>query len=404
VEVQVLLDAHGNGVHLGDRDCSIQRRNQKVIEEAPSPGVDSRLRTKLGEHALLLAQAAGYQGVGTAEFLLDGKGNAYFLELNARLQVEHPVTELVTGRDLVADQLRVAAGEPLGFTQRDVSLRGHAIEARLYAEDPWAGFVPSTGAVLAARWPSGEGIRVDAGVTVGDVVGTRYDPLLGKIIAFALTRKVALDRLEAALAQTRVIGVTTNRGFLSSLMQVPELRAGRTTTDLLDRVWHPDDPPALDDAFQTAAAALARGRTGFQLNAPSRVRIAARDEIRSVQVDPARASAMPWAPDGEGVVLDVEGLAVRAAIAPPPTVDAALASSRHAGAASGDRVRAPMPGSVREIRATPGVRVAAGQVLLVLEAMKMEHAVAAPSAATVDRVLVSAGAQVMRGDVLVELA
>ncbi len=210
VEVQLLGDAHGNLVHLGERECSLQRRHQKVIEEAPSPAVGARLRKRLGEAALKLARAAGYQNAGTAEFLLADDGSFYFLELNARLQVEHPVTELVSGRDLVADQLRVAAGEPLGFEQHDVTLSGHAIEARLYAEDADHDFLPAIGELLHVEWPSGDGIRIDAGVADGDVIGTRYDPLLAKLIAFAPDRPSALTGLTRLIERTAVIGVTTN--------------------------------------------------------------------------------------------------------------------------------------------------------------------------------------------------
>ena len=228
VEVQLLGDTHGNVVHLGERECSLQRRHQKVIEEAPSPAVSARLRARLGEAALRLAHAAGYSSAGTAEFLLADDGEFYFLELNARLQVEHPVTELVTGRDLVADQLRIAAGEALGFTQRDVTLSGHAVEARLYAEDPWHDFVPATGEILDTHWPSGsgEGIRIDRGIAAGDVVGTRYDPLLAKLVGFGADRTSAFARLSEVLLSTSVIGLTTNRGFLKWLVNDRDVGKG----------------------------------------------------------------------------------------------------------------------------------------------------------------------------------
>jgi excisionase family DNA binding protein len=403
VEIQLLMDGQGNGVHLGERDCSLQRRHQKVLEEAPAPGVDARTRSRLGGHALRLAREAGYQGVGTAEFLIDGDGNAWFLELNARLQVEHPVTEAVTGRDLVADQLRIAAGEPLGLSQRDVSIKGHAFEARIYAEDPWSDFAPSSGTIAAVRWPSEDGVRVDAGVAGGDTIGTRYDPLLAKVIVSGPTRQVALQRLAAALERTRVVGLTTNRGFLRALAALPEVRTGHATTDTVSRSWQPSGPPALDEALTTAAAVLATGRTGFRLNAPPQVRIVADDQERSVPVDSVSTPSLAWAPDGDGVVVDLDGLAVYASLAPPPTVDRSLARSRAVPGQQGP-VRATIPASVREVRARPGSEVAAGQVLLVLEAMKMEHAVVAPAAATVGRILVVPGAQVARGDVLVELS
>ena len=203
IEIQVLFDAHGNGVHLGERDCSIQRRHQKVLEEAPSPGIDDGLRARLGEAALTLARAVGYVSAGTCEFLVDDRGTPAFLEMNTRLQVEHPVTELVTGRDLVADQLRIAAGEPLGFAQDDVTATGHAIEVRLYAEDAEAGFLPQTGRVERLRWPTGDGIRVDAGIELGTEVGGRFDPMLAKVIAWGRTRDEALDRLTGRARRDR---------------------------------------------------------------------------------------------------------------------------------------------------------------------------------------------------------
>ena len=241
VEIQVLFDAQGNGVHLGERDCSIQRRHQKVLEEAPSPAVDAALRRAMGEAALALAGAVGYVSAGTCEFLLDDRGTFTFLEMNTRLQVEHPVTELTTGRDLVADQLRIAAGEPLGFSQADVHLDGHAIEVRLYAEDAEHGFLPATGRIERLRWPIGEGVRVDAGVAEGDEVGGRFDPMLAKIIARGHDRADALDRLTRALDQTVVLGLTTNLRFLRWLVREPVVRDGGARTDTLDRIWPPDD-------------------------------------------------------------------------------------------------------------------------------------------------------------------
>ena len=261
VEVQVLFDAHGNGVHLGERDCSIQRRHQKVLEEAPSPGIDAALRARLGESALTLARAVGYVSAGTCEFLVDDRGVPAFLEMNTRLQVEHPVTELVTGRDLVADQLRIAAGEPLGFAQDDVTATGHAVEVRLYAEDAEAGFLPQTGRVERLRWPTGDGIRVDAGIELGTEVGGRFDPMLAKVIAWGATRPEALDRLTAALDETVVLGLVTNLRFLRWLVRQPVVRDGAARTDTLDRIWPPDDwaeRAAIPDDAWTAARGRAR--------------------------------------------------------------------------------------------------------------------------------------------------
>lgn len=417
VEIQFLLDQHGNGVHLGERDCSLQRRHQKVIEEAPSPAVDKVLRQRLGDAALRLAQAAGYVGAGTAEFLLDDTGASYFLEVNARLQVEHPVTELVTGRDLVADQLRIAAGGPLGFSQADVQTTGHAIEARLYAEDPWDGFLPATGRLVRVRWPEVEGVRVDAGVASGDEIGTRYDPLLAKLIAHGRDRNEAIDRLRDALEATEILGVTTNRGFLARLLDDPEMRAGEARTDTIERVWQPVDPTDLDKRAEAAMAAVAANGPpgsappGFRLNAAPSVRARVGRDESVVTVDQAAAQGVRWMRLGEGnavgaidgrFVLEVEGRAYRGGLAAPPTVDESVgrAQREHGSVAA---VVAPMPGAVIAVRVVDGQNVVAGETLIVLEAMKMENAVTSPAAATVLRVLVEAGQQVQRGDPLVEL-
>jgi 3-methylcrotonyl-CoA carboxylase alpha subunit len=407
VEVQLLADSHGNAVHLGERECSLQRRHQKVIEEAPSPAVDRALRSRLGDAALRLARAAGYVGAGTAEFLLDADGNYYFLELNARLQVEHPVTEAITGRDLVADQLRIAAGERLGFDESAVGFNGHAVEARLYAEDPWHDFLPSAGEVVAATWPQTEGVRVDAGVGTGDVVGTRYDPLMAKLIAHGPDRATALARLDDALAKTRVLGLTTNRGFLRWLLGRPDVRAAEMDTELIDREWRPaaDDVPS--EAWPAAAEALAASTgsanplAGFRVNAARQLRVEIDDEQRAVYVGTA-ATSHPWLATDDGIVLDLDGRNVVARLAPAPTPEAALRHASHAGGAA--VVKAPMPGKVLDVRVGKGDQIGAGQVLLVLEAMKMENTVSAPAAATVEAVLVGAGQQVQRGDPLVELA
>ena len=284
VEIQVLFDAHGGGVQLGERDCSIQRRHQKVLEETPSPAVGAALRQRLGDAALTLARAVGYVSAGTCEFLVDDHGEPAFLEMNTRLQVEHPVTELVTGRDLVADQLRIAAGEPLGF--ESVAATGHAVEVRLYAEDAEDGFLPATGRVEALRWPGGEGIRVDAGIETGSEIGGRFDPMLAKVIAWGPDRASAFDRLQAALDETVVLGVVTNLRFLRWLVRQPVVRAGEARTDTLDRIWPPDDwlerTAIPDEAWATAASLLTDGvdaddvwAGGWRLNASRTVRVAA---------------------------------------------------------------------------------------------------------------------------------
>ncbi len=259
VEVQVLGDRHGTLVHLGERECSIQRRHQKIIEETPCPVLTPRLRAEMTAAALAAARAVGYTSAGTVEFLLDAEGRFYFLEMNTRVQVEHPITEWVTGIDIVAAQLRVAAGAPLGFGQADVRARGHAIEARLYAEDPAAGFFPSAGPILALREPTGPGVRVDSGIAAGGVVPVEYDPLLGKISAWGEGRATAIARLLAALRDTAVLGPTTNLAFLQDVLAHPAFRRAETHTGFLAEhfaTWQPGG----DEAVAALAAALALAR------------------------------------------------------------------------------------------------------------------------------------------------
>ncbi|MEV4438249.1 acetyl-CoA carboxylase biotin carboxylase subunit [Streptomyces sp. NPDC049577] len=259
IEIQVLADAHGNVVHLGERECSLQRRHQKIIEEAPSPLLDEATRAAMGEAAVQAARSCGYTGAGTVEFIVPGDdpGSYFFMEMNTRLQVEHPVTELITGLDLVAWQVRVAAGEALPFAQEDVTLTGHAVEARICAEVPARGFLPSAGTVLALREPSGEGVRVDSGLSEGTEVGTSYDPMLAKIIAHGPDRATALRRLRAALADTVVLGVETNTGFLRRLLAHPDVASGALDTGLVDREAEAlAARPVPEEAY--VAAALAR--------------------------------------------------------------------------------------------------------------------------------------------------
>jgi len=259
VEVQVLGDRHGALVHLGERECSIQRRHQKIVEETPCPALTSRLRADMTAAALVVARAVGYASAGTVEFLLDAEGRFHFLEMNTRVQVEHPITEWVTGIDIVAAQLRIAAGEPLGFTQADVRAHGHAIEGRLYAEDPAAGFFPSAGPILALHEPAGPGVRVDSGIAAGGVVPVEYDPLLGKISACGEDRAAAIARLSAALRDTAVLGPTTNLAFLQDVLAHPAFQRGETHTGFLAEhfaTWRPGG----DEAVAALAAALALAR------------------------------------------------------------------------------------------------------------------------------------------------
>jgi acetyl-CoA/propionyl-CoA carboxylase biotin carboxyl carrier protein len=405
VEVQVLFDRHGHGVHLGERDCSAQRRNQKVVEESPAPSVSPELRARMGEAALTVARAVGYTNAGTVEFLLTDAGDYFFVEMNTRLQVEHAVTEAVTGRDLVADQLRIAAGEPLGFGQSAVRWSGHAIEARLYAEDPDAGFLPAAGRIVRLHWP--DGVRVDTGIREGDVVSDRYDPLLAKLIAHGRTRDEALARLRAALDEALVLGVRTNLRFLRWLLDQPAMRDGRVRTDTLAGLSLPPAPDPDQVAWGGAARALLEAEPaspwagGWRGGAAAAVRMRYGEEQRRVEVSPSGSTAI--AVDGATAYIDVEGQSLELSLAAPPSIEEAV---RHAAAHAGGTavLTAPMPGRVIAVRATEGALVVAHQAIVVVEAMKMEHAVVTPLAGTLTRVAVSVGQQVQRGDLLAEVS
>ncbi len=346
VEIQLLADGHGTVLALGERECSVQRRHQKVLEESPSPALDADLRARMSDAAVRFAEAIGYRGAGTVEFVLDG-GEFSFLELNGRIQVEHPVTELVTGIDLVAEQIRIAEGRRLEPPSNSL-LQGHAVEVRLYAEDPRT-FLPQAGRIERLRLP--DGVRVDAGVAEGDEVGTAYDPMIAKLIAHGDTRDEALDRLRDALVETEVVGVTTNLPFLRWLVAHPALRAGETTTAFLV-----DHPP-----LSAPLAGLPRGpwRGAFRLNLP--------------------------APPPQ----------------PPPDIDDS--AHRHGPASEQSVVTAPMPGTVISVLVREGEHVAARQPLVVLEAMKMETPLSSPYDAVVRKLHVAEGDRVAGGALLVEL-
>ena len=410
VEVQVLFDGRGSGVHLGERDCSAQRRHQKIVEESPGPAVSDALRERMGAAALTVAAAVGYEGAGTVEFLVDDAEGFHFLEMNTRLQVEHPVTEAVTGRDLVADQLRIAAGEPLGLEQAHVRFAGHAIEARLYAEDPAAGFLPVTGRVVGLRWPTG--VRVDTGIREGDEVLDRYDPLLAKLIAHGADRRAALADLRRALDETRVLGVRTNLSYLRWLFEQPVMRDGEIRTDTIDRMAPPESPAPDDiDWAAAAAAAAAAGLLsgdvwggGWRANALPALRLRHDQAERRIELgaevpDLGRVAVDPRA---RTVHVEVGGQSLEFGIAGAPTVDEAV---RHAAAhAEGHAaLLAPMPGRVLALRTAAGARVEAHETLIVIEAMKMEHAVTTPIAGVVGNLAVREGDQVQRGDLLAEV-
>ena len=344
VEIQVLADRHGTVRALGERECSIQRRHQKVLEESPSTALDPELRARMSDAAVAFARALGYENAGTVEFVVDGH-DFFFLELNARIQVEHPVTELVTGIDLVREQLRIARGAQLAL---DASLLGHAVEVRLYAEDPRT-FLPQAGRLERLQFPNS--VRIDAGVEEGDEIGTSYDPLIAKLIAYGATRREAYDRLAAALRETDVGGVTTNLPFLRWLVGHPLVRAGRTTTAFLT-----EHPPLSEH--------------------------------------PSRAPAAAWTG------------AWRLNLAPPPprpVPDIDAASHARGPEREQSAVSAPMPGTVIEVLVERGVQVSARQPLVVLEAMKMETPLVSPYDATVREVHVRAGDRVAAGELLVEL-
>ncbi len=442
IEIQILGDAHGGLLHLGERECSIQRRHQKIIEESPSPVVDSDLRTAMGRAALALAGALGYRSAGTVEFLLDETSREFFfLEVNTRLQVEHPVTEAVTGIDLVREQLRVAAGEPLDYDQRDVSWTGHAIEARLYAEDVAAGFLPATGTLAAFAPPAGDGVRWDAGVVAGSTVGVDFDPMLAKVIAHAPTRAEAAGCLALALERLHVGGVTTNRHFLAATLRHPAFAAGDTTTDFIDR-FQPTAAATLDDRARrhvaTAAALWLQGRN--RLHAPvlgaipsgwrnarlpaERIELAVGDHSVEVTYRAHRDGSFRVGTDtvarvhgwtAESIDVEIDGRRSTHQITSAGerlhvqtvggTVDIDLRprfpQPNALGAAGG--LAAPMPGLASDVRVAVGDEVHAGQVLVVLEAMKMEHHITAPIDGTVTEVLVHAGSQVANGEVLLVL-
>jgi acetyl-CoA/propionyl-CoA carboxylase biotin carboxyl carrier protein len=403
VEVQVLGDRHGNVVHIGERECSLQRRHQKVVEEAPSPAVDAALRARMGEAAVALARACGYESAGTVEFLLAG-GEFFFLEMNTRLQVEHPVTELVHGLDLVEQQLRIAAGEPLAVGD-GLAPRGHAIEARLYAEDPAAGFLPATGTVLRYREPAG--VRVDSGVREGSVVGTDYDPMLGKLIAHGADRAQALRRLDRALAELELLGVATNAGFTRALLARDDVRAGEQDTGLLERVLAELDATPPDDLLPAAALVAAGTATPA---GPWRRRFAGHGEVR-VHQGAVRAGERSWdaevRPAGDGWRVTLDGLSRRyTAIASDDVVWIARDGhaleartervARGAGGPAANSLEAPMPGVVLLVRVANGDAVAEGDVLLVLESMKMELSITAPHDGTVEGLELAQGDRVAR--------
>ncbi|MFF8993080.1 biotin carboxylase N-terminal domain-containing protein [Streptomyces sp. NPDC014983] len=428
IEIQVLADGHGNVLHLGERECSLQRRHQKIIEEAPSVLLDEATRAAMGEAAVQAARSCGYRGAGTVEFIVPGvdPSQYYFMEMNTRLQVEHPVTELVTGLDLVEWQLRVAAGEPLDFTQDDVRLTGHAVEARICAEDPARGFLPSGGTVLLLDEPRGDGVRTDSGLSEGTEVGSLYDPMLSKVIAYGPDRATALRGLRAALAQTVTLGVQTNAGFLRRLLGHPAVVAGELDTGLVERVVDElvgTDVP--EEVYEAAAAvraqALKPSGDGWTdpFSVPSGWRLGGTPKPLAchlrVQEPVAYTPRGTATVTGDTVAVTLDGVrhTFRHAgdwigrdgdawqVRDHDPVADSLSHAAHAGA---DSLTAPMPGTVTVVKVAVGDEVAAGQSLLVVEAMKMEHVISAPHAGTVAELDVTPGSTVAMDQVLAVIA
>jgi acetyl-CoA/propionyl-CoA carboxylase biotin carboxyl carrier protein len=451
IEVQILADTHGNVIHLGERECSLQRRHQKVIEEAPSMLLDGTTRARIGEAACEAARSVDYTGAGTVEFLVSdaSPGEFFFMEMNTRLQVEHPVTEMVTGLDLVEEQIRIAAGEKLQLAQADVRLTGHAVEARVYAENPARDFLPTSGRVHSLREPAGEGIRVDSSLLEGLTVSSSYDPMLAKVIAWGPDRETALDRLDAALAQTLILGIGTNTEYLRLLINDPDVRAGRLDTTMIERKLpglqfrSPSEPElaaaalvqaavlAAPDTSRTAERSPWRRADGWRMGARQPLTLTfaaaspgadddvvtlsgtASDTLLSINGGPQRSASLRW--DGDRALVTLDGVMhpVTLAVAPGPTGDGAgaaggtvwvadggyaaelrlrtrtellaaerVAAGRAAGAAD-PVLRSPMPGTVTAVAVADGERVTAGQPLLSVEAMKMEHQLTAPVSGTV---------------------
>jgi geranyl-CoA carboxylase alpha subunit len=407
VEIQVFADNYRNVIHLGERDCSVQRRHQKVIEEAPSPAVNADLRHHMGAAAVAAAKAISYRGAGTVEFLLGGNGAFYFLEMNTRLQVEHPVTEAITGLDLVEWQLRVARGERLPLSQDQVKLLGHAMEVRLYAEDAYAGFLPQTGRVDVWRPAAAPGVRVDHGIKEGLAISPFYDPMIAKVIAHGATREEARTRLVQALRDTVVLGPTTNRHFLIRLLEHPEFAAGKATTAFIGK--HAFPSPAVSDHHWLLAASLLWRQSAERYPAnlrgwrnsnpePTPIKLAVGKTERTIPLTPADVSSEtpPFCIDGNDIIVDLDAHTVR-------FQDRTYLPPASAAEGSDGKLRAPMDGRIVAINVAAGDRVTRGQTLVVLEAMKIQHQLKAALDAEVESVAVREGQQVSNRTVLVTM-
>ncbi|MGE5203322.1 MAG: acetyl-CoA carboxylase biotin carboxylase subunit [Acidobacteriota bacterium] len=452
IEIQVLADGHGTVLHLGERECSIQRRHQKVIEEAPSPFLDARTRAAMGAQAVALAKAVGYRSAGTMEFIVDAHRNFYFLEMNTRLQVEHPVTECVTGLDLVEWMLRIGAGEKLPFAQKDIRLEGHAIEARVYAEDPARGFLPSIGRLVRYGEPRGEGVRVDSGVYEGAEIGIHYDPMIAKTVGFGADRESARRRLIDALDAFHIRGVVNNIGFLAALLERPRFVQGRLTTNFIAEEFPAgsidlDLPEGAAPTLRAVTAVVARlaaeseARVGGQLAGHAAVPAAdwavmLGEERTLVHVEPAaegytvsegktRRSVVPhWrigAPifrgnvDGRPVIVQIDregigyrltyrGITVPAKALSPRAAELLAAMPAKTKPDLSSALRSPMPGLLVSIAVKIGQEVKAGEELAVVEAMKMENVLRAERDATVGKLCAKPGDSLAVDQVILEFA
>jgi geranyl-CoA carboxylase alpha subunit len=429
IEVQVFADQDGNVIHLGERDCSVQRRHQKLIEESPSPAVDAALREKLGAAAVTLTKAVNYVGAGTVEFLLDADREFYFMEMNTRLQVEHPVTEAITGIDLLEWQLRVAQGERFTRQQSDIRFRGHAIEARLCAEDSSKDFLPQAGRI--ALWQPAEGVRTDHALYAGAEISAYYDSMIAKVIAHGATRDQARERLARALDDTVALGLPTNKAFLAAVLRDEDFAAHGATTDFLSRRFAHIEPAQPDNAAPAIAAALLAENAGYgEWNCWSNSERVMRIRFGENDVALRRSSDGFYAVVGETeIVLRVlsmnqsdarvlsngieekitfvignDIIHLARAGQSPTLIDTTHAPPVHrTSAATNGRLIAPMNGRVVAVNAKPGETTEAGKALVVLEAMKMEHALSVPQRARITAVHVAPGTQVAPGQLLVEL-
>jgi geranyl-CoA carboxylase alpha subunit len=437
IEIQVFADSHGNVVYLGERDCSIQRRHQKVVEEAPSPFVDENLRQRMGKAAVDAAKSCNYRGAGTVEFLVDSNKDFYFLEMNTRLQVEHPVTELITGLDLVEWQLLVAAGELLPLSQDQITLTGHAVEVRLYAEDPRDNFMPQTGTVLQWHTPTRDGVRVDTGIKTGQVISPHYDPMIAKVITFGKTRDIAIRKLASAIQDSNIIGVNTNKLFLQNILRHPVFIAGEATTAFIEQHFTADISidVAIPRIETIALAAMIYYQQGKQIGNNWRsssangcslildynetshaVTLAESDNNFTVSVNDQSTSFTLAAITESACTIVSNNLRRRCTFAKQDTAVYLDDGNGHfiftdvthmpaaAGGSGSGQVKASMDGAIVDVLVKAGDVVAVGQTLVVLEAMKMEHQLKAGISGVVEAVNAAVGQQVKSKQMLVVVA